>query len=343
MRKIYGLSVAVMMLLASCGTATQQMQILKPGMITLPSDIKRVGVVNRSLPGEGHGFGNFLEGLVSGESIAADREASGKCIRGLAAGLNEGPRLNAVVIEGVDLRGTGTRQWPVSLPWEQVSDICSRFNVDALIALETFDSDMALRESSADVERVINKEKVVVREYYAELLMNVRSGWTIYQPALQEIVDQDAFTDEMRWEESGDSPQKALGSLPSKRELLNESGFFSGTQYAARISPTWVNETRTYYRKANDEFKIAAKFVKQQKWTDAIGIWKRYTVDADPKVAGRACYNMALASEMDGNLVIALEWANRSWQSFGLKQGEFYAQLIEHRIFEQKKLEKQME
>lgn len=343
MRKINIQVALVILTLTSCSTASHQMQILKPAAITLPAEIRQVGIINRSLPEKKKGFENFLEGLVTGETIAADREGSGECLRGLASGLNEGPRFTAVVIEGVDLRGTGTREWPENLQWEQVDDLCKRFKVDALIALETFDSDIALRKSSADVERVIDKKKVKVREYYVELMMNVRSGWTIYQPVGQNMVDQNAFTDEMRWNETGDSPEKALNRLPSKRSAINKSGYFSGRQYAVRISPTWVTENRSYYRKANDDMKIAGKYVKQDRWNDAIAIWKRYTVNSDPKVAGRACYNMALASEVDGNLGLALEWANRAWQQHGLKRSRAYIELLETRIRQQQKLDKQME
>lgn len=343
MRKINIQSTLVILVLTSCSTASHQMQILKPAAIMIPTEIKQVGIINRSLPEKGQGFNNFLEGLVTGESIAADREGSQECLRGLAAGLNEGPRFNAVVVEGVELRGTGTREWPENLRWEEVDEICQRFKVDALIALETFDSDLDLRKSSADVEKVIDKKKVVVKEYNADLRMNVRSGWTIYQPTGQNLVDQNAFTDEMRWNETGDSPSQALGRLPSKRNAINKSAYYSGRQYAVRISPTWVTETRSYFKKANDEFKVAGKFVKRDKWSDAIHIWKKYTVSTDPKVAGRACFNMALASEVEGNLPIALEWANRAWEQHGLKRSRTYSQLLELRIRQQQKLDRQME
>jgi hypothetical protein len=337
------LAIMAAVIISSCSTASHRMQILKPATITLPSEIKQVGIVNRSLPAKGQGFNNFLEGLVTGESIAADKEGSTECQRGLAAGLNQAPRFNAVVIEGVDLRGTGTRQWPEFLRWEEVEELCERFRVDAIIALETFDSNIEIRNSSADVERTIDKKKVIVTEYYADLRMNVNSGWTIYKPAGRQIIDRNSFTDEMRWNESGDSPEQVMSKLPSKRRAINQSGYFSGEQYAIRISPTWVNESRSYYRKENDDFKIAARYVKQENWTEAIAIWKKYTVNADPKVAGKACFNMALASEVDGNLSIALEWANRAWQQHGLKRARNYINLLETRIRQQERLNEQME
>ena len=328
---------------ASCRTASIQVEMLKPATISIPKQIRQVGIINRSLPAKGQGFNNFLEGFVTGESIGADREGSLECMRGLASGLNANPRLTAVLIEGVDLRGTGTAEWPEFLDWQNVNDLCARFRVDAIVALETFDSDIKLRQGSREVERTIEKKKVMVTEFFGDLRLVVRSGWTIYQPEGRQIIDRNAFFDEMEWNKTGTSPEDVMRKFPAKRAAINESGRFSGQEYAMRISPTWMTENRSYFRKANDEFIQAAKYVKQDNWNDAIAIWKRYTSNADQKIAGRANYNMALASEMEGNLTLALEWANRAWQEHGLKKARNYIELLQSRIRQQEMLDKQME
>ena len=339
----YLLLILVPLAFASCRTSSVQVEMLKPATISFPKQIRQVGVINRSLPAKGQGFRTFLEGFVTGESIGADREGSQECMRGLASGLNSNPRLTAVVIEGVDYRGTGTAEWPEFLDWYDVNDLCNRFRVDAIVALETFDSDITLRQGSRQVERTINKKKVMVTEYTGDLRLVVRSGWTIYQPQGRQIIDRNAFFDEMKWNETGTSPDDVMRKFPPKRAAINESGRFSGGKYAVRISPTWKTESRAYYRKANDEFIQAANYVKRGNWSDAISIWRRYARDADPKVAGRANYNMALASEVEGNLSVALEWANRAWREYGLKKARNYIQLLNNRIQQQEMLDKQME
>lgn len=328
---------------ASCRTSSIQVEMLKPATISVPKQVRQVGIINRSLPAKGQGFKTFLEGFVTGESIGADREGSQECMRGLASGLNSNPRITAVVIEGVDYRGTGTAEWPEFLDWYDVNELCTRFRVDAIVALETFDSDIKLRQGSREVERTIDKKKVMVTEYSADLRLVVRSGWTIYQPQGRQIVDRNAFVDEMEWSETGISPEDVMRKFPSKRAAINESGRFSGGKYAVRISPTWMTESRSYFRKANDEFILAAKYVKIGNWNDAISIWRRYARDKDPKVAGRANFNMALASEVEGNLTLALEWANRAWQDYGLKKARNYIDQLKNRIRQQGMLDKQME
>lgn len=339
----YLLLIMVSLAFASCRTSSIQVEMLKPATISFPKQIRQVGIINRSLPAKGQGFNTFLEGFVTGESIGADREGSQECMRGLASGLNANPRLTAVVIEGVDYRGTGTAEWPEFLHWQDVNELCNRFRVDAIVALETFDSDIRLRQGSRQVERTIDKKKVMVTEFTGDLRLVVRSGWTIYQPERRQILDRNAFFDEMEWNETGISPEDVMRKFPSKRAAINESGRFSGGKYAVRISPTWMSESRSYYRKANDEFIQAANYVKRDNWKDAISIWRRYARDVDPKIAGRANFNMALASEVEGNLTLAMEWANRAWQDYGLKKARNYTELLRNRIQQQEMLDKQME
>ncbi|GAB1405083.1 hypothetical protein MASR1M74_22620 [Lentimicrobium sp.] len=319
------------------------MKLLQPAALTLPKEIKQVGLFNRSLPDRGQGFLNVIEGILTGESIAADKEAARECLYGLASGLNNGPRFTAVIISDADLRGSGRRQFPEFLDWEVVDEFCSRYRVDALIALEIFDSNTALRESSADVERVVDKKKIKVKEYYVDALMNVNSGFTIYQPEGRKINDRNLFTDEMSWRGTGDSKDQALARLPSKRRALNQAAAFAGDQYARRISPAWITDSREFYRKANDDFKEAAKWVKRDQWEKAIIIWKKYTKDQDPKIAGRANYNMAVASEVEGNLSLAEEWARRAWSEYGLKKAKNYIPILQTRQYELDRLKQQMD
>ena len=49
------------------------------------------------------------------------------------------------------------------------------------------------------------------------------------------------------------------------------------------------------------------------------------------KAAGRAAYNMAVASEINGNLDLALEWAQKAWTDYGNKKARDYINVIKAR------------
>jgi hypothetical protein len=286
---------------------------------------------------------NVLEGLFTGETIFGDREGSMQCISGLATKLNESPRFNAVGIEGLDLRGTGIRQFPPPLTWMEVTEYCKRFNVDGLIVLEIFDSDIRLEQGEREVEKEVNKQKVKVKEYWAEVDINVNAGWRGYDPVHDQFFDQDIYTDSKSFSGTGETPQKALQNLPDKRLAVNEAAYHAGLRYATRISPTWMDVRRQYYKKGHPLFEMADRYVETKEWDRAQMVWQKAARDSVPEVAGKAYFNLALADEINGELNAAADNAKKSYQEYGIKKALGYYKKIEKRIQDQARLKEQME
>jgi tetratricopeptide (TPR) repeat protein len=318
------------------------MEVLVPAEISISHDIQNVGIINRSLPQDNKKFANILEGLFTGESIYGDREGSLNCMHGLANTLNTSPRFKALIIDGLDLRGTGTRQFPPALEWSQVEKICSDFRVDGLIALETFDSNIGLSQGEYEVEKKVDGQKVKVKEYEAKLNIDVNSGWRIYDPIHKSIADMNIYSFNRRWDKTGKSPDEAMSQLPPKRDAINQTGIYAGEQYGFRISPTWAHVTRNYYSKGQEDLELAKRYVKTDEWDKAIEVWQKLVNNPDHELAGKAAYNMALASEMKGELDIAQEWAKKSYEQYGNKKALGYLKIIEKRIRDQEALKKQM-
>ncbi len=332
-------------LLSSCATSSVSTEILVPADISIPKHIKKVAVVNRSLPDKGEKLSNIIEGFFSGESIKADKEGSENCVNGLVTILNNSPRIEASLVSYPKLKGTGTREWPLTLDWSMVDSICKMYNADALVALETFDSDILYSTGKNIVKRIVDNKEVLEDEFFADLRVNVNAGWRIYDNIDKKIVDQQSFMDEKGWNGKGLKPDEALKNLPNKRNAINAAGVFAGSQYGVRISPTWVHASRIYYVKGKKEngFKTAKLHVKAGNWDKAKIIWENLSKSADQKIAGRACYNMALAYEMEGELAEALVWAKKAFTSYNLKQARYYANILTVRITEQDKLKEQLE
>jgi tetratricopeptide (TPR) repeat protein len=331
--------------ISSCKTKSISVSVLKPAEIFLPSKINTLAVVNRSLPkkGDGSRIVNVLEGLVTGEELFADRNASQKCIAGVADGLLNSPRFKVTLPSGTDdIRGTGTAQFAEPLEWEKVEQICKNYNADALILLETFDSNTSKHFGVQQRKETVNGKEVSYNEHIASLDIDVNSGWRIYYPAEHKIVDQSVFTDRKAWDGKGRSIGEAERNLPTTSFTIEETGYFAGKQYAFRISPMWIWVSRKYFTKANDDFKEARYKVQAKQWEDAAEIWKRYVNDTDTKIAGYACYNMALASEVLGEFDLALDWAQRAYSEYHLKAARDYIYIIEKRIRDQEALKKQM-
>ncbi|NVO19288.1 MAG: tetratricopeptide repeat protein [Bacteroidetes bacterium] len=333
--------IASIAILHSCSTRSVSMQVLVPAAITIPQDINSIAILNRSLPGKDAEFINVLEGFITGESVMADREGSFNCIRGVESRVNTSPRLKAFALETDTYRGTGTRQFPEQLDWETVNSLCAQYKVDAILALETFDSDFSLHKNTSKYKTKVNGREVEKTEYHAKLRVNVNSGWRLYDNIHRKLIDQVNFADSKEWEGTGDNEKAALNNLPSKRHTINESGNYSGIRIADRITPNWHTVNRPYFVRGK-EFKDAKKQVKYRNWDAAIASWKELTRNADPKIAGRACFNMAVAAEQKGDIEAAISWADKAMKEYHIGKARHYSDELYKRKSDELLLKEQM-
>jgi len=336
------LAMAILIFFGACKTAQTSMDVLQPADISVPPHIKSVAVANRSLPGKEDRLLNILEGLITGEQIFADREGSNHCINGLVQSLNSGPRFKAVMATHENLYGTGTRAFAPAIPWALVDSICRAYGVDALILLESFDSNTRIKEGSKDVKRTKDGKEYYEKVFMADLCIDVNSGWRIYDNKNKRIIDQNDYMDGKCWKGEGPNMQAAQRKLPAKRTAINQAGFFSGQQYGMRISPNWIRVNRAYFTKGHDGFKEAKKHVRYNNWEAATQIWENLSREPDPKIAGRAVYNLALAAEMRGELDQAIQHASRALREYRIKEARQYLMILERRKADEYRLDQQM-
>ena len=243
---------------------------------------------------------------------------------------------------GMELKGTGTSSFPIPLDWNEVISICGSYDGDAILSLETFDSD-SRTIIGAPTTRTKKVKGVKIKEirYPATLIMEIQSGWRIYDVKNKKIIDEDIFSEVKEFRAYGSSPENARMNLPSKRRAIQESGLFAGNQYGFRISPMWIKVSRTYYTGKSDDLKLAKSYVKKGDWDAAIDIWKDLVNDPDEKIAKRSTYNMAIASEIKGGLDTAIEWASKA-EKLGEKKAYNYINVLHIRKKNEEKLKQQL-
>lgn len=328
--------------MSSCSTSSVFVNIQRPADITISQDIQNVVVVNRSRPSKENLAGNIVEGLFTGEGIGADGKGSEYCVKGLADMLNSSERFTLKNSGAIELKGTGTTSFPVPLDWNEVKSICGSYDGDALLVLSTFDSDSrTIIGSPVSRTRKVKGVKVKELRYPATLIMDIESGWRIYDANKEQIIDENTFVEVKEFKAWGNSPEEARLNLPVKRIAIKESGVYAGKQYGFRISPIWIRVNRVYYTGKVDEFKMAKSYVKMGDWDEAIALWKPLTKSTDLKVAGKAAFNMALASEIKGGLDAAIEWANKA-HKLGEKKARNYINVLHRRKLDEEKLKKQL-
>jgi len=345
MKYIITFSILLSFIISGCKSSYVTLQVLQPSVITIPEDIQKVAIVNRTRPSEENKTRSIVEGVIQGQGIYADRDGAEDCLFGLRDALSHTGRYSAVIQPtGIDLRGTGTGVFPALLPWDQVQKICTDNSADILIVLEVFDSESRIDPSKGPDITTNNREgrPIIVPTFNANLFTRVTSGWRIYDPKYKRIIDEyktENHTNALAKE--APTPEQAIAKLPLKRDAVKQLGMAEGGRYSTRISPTWINVTRTYYTDDNDEFKKATRMARANDWKGAAEIWKKQTTSADKKIAGRACYNMGVASEVLGNLDAALQWANKSYEEFSNKAALQYTRQLNQRIDDRNRLNQQ--
>ena len=86
----------------------------------------------------------------------------------------------------------------------------------------------------------------------------------------------------------------------------------------------------------------AARYVEADNWERASEIWRQLVDQADPKTAGRAAHNLAVASERLSKLELALQWAEKAYVDFGNKSSRMYMQILRQRLADDELLDYQL-
>ncbi|MFN3402487.1 MAG: DUF6340 family protein [Cytophagaceae bacterium] len=333
----------VLIILSACGRHNVYINVLAPAGINVPQNIKTIAIINRTLPQ--NNVINVIEGVLTGEGLFQDKSGTDQALGGLNSIMSNSPRFSSKMTN-VLMKGSGAGVvFPPPLDWMELENICRQYQTDAVCALETYDSNTDIRTSSRMVDRTDKDGKPVKQlEFTAEQSVRVHLGFRLYDPVNRTIVDQHHFTEVMNWRATGNNELEAIGRLINKRAATDQASYAAGTKYGARISPNWIRVHREYFKKAgkNEEFKTAFRFSAAGNWDAAGQIWYKLSRSSDPKVASKAMYNYAISKEVYGDLEEAKQWAEKSYSIYNLKIGRTYSQQLMHRIFENQRLQQQL-
>ena len=330
--------------MASCKTNELYMNVTEPAPVTLPSYIKKVGVINRSMPTDETKAFDVLDKALSLEGANLDKIGAGESILGLSDELLSNNRFTEVkTLSNIDFRTSGLSQFPSPLSWEIVAQVCKENGTDALFSLEKFDTDTKISYSNRKVDIKTPLGTVPSLEHQANMETIVKTGWRIYDPAekmiLDEYINQESVTSSGR----GINPLLAAAALTGRKDAVNQVSNKAGHGYAFRIIPFRVRVMRDYYVKGTNNFKIARRKAQVGKWDEAGDLWKKETDNSKLKVAGRAAYNMAIINEINGDLDSALKWAQKSYGDYNNKLALRYVHILENRQYKSGVLKMQEE
>jgi hypothetical protein len=352
MRKIYNTTaipvlLIISIILSSCSsTNLLTISVTEPAPVYVPSNIRSIGIVDRSLPSDKNKENiNNLDKILSAEGKNLDKDAARESVVGLFDELINNNRFSEVkIIENVDVRSPGLGVFPAALSWNTIEQICYENNVDAIFVLSFYDTDTKIdyKAVPVEVEGPLGI-KVPAVEHHAAIATLIKTGWRIYDPVNKLIPDEHLVNDEVVSTGIGINPVKAVEAIIGRKEAVLQVSNNIGHYYALRILPYRIRVARRYYVRGTNNFKIAKRRARTGNWDGAAELWDREVLNPKRKVAGRACYNMAVINEINSDLYTAVEWASKSYADYKIRKALRYLNVLKYRIERNIQLQQQME
>ena len=271
---------------------TTQIEIMKPGLFNLPDEINTVAIINRapyrldSVPFQ------YLNAInIETDTLVKYRTLSNNCVDALSGffekegyfGKVNNYRDSLSLINSSNETGLSIIT-PEELFQKTKSDICiflDRFNFN-VVAMYGFDDVVANGAALS--------WSIVIKTDTLSYLYN-QMDTLVYEAADFPLV---------------------LNDHAKLNLLVNNSAEYLGRFFGSKIIPNWLTVERLYYKSGNQNMLLAEKYALNNEWLKAAEIWNKQSKNKNPRMAAKACYNMALACEMEGKLDAAIDWLVQS-------------------------------
>lgn len=320
--------------LSSCSsTNTLTISVQQPAPVNIPSDVTKVGLLNRSLFGDKYKALEVIDNILSAKGKEFDKDGAENMINGCYDELIAINRYKEVkIIEDSLLRNVAPGVMPSSLSWEEVERLCRINTVDVIYVLSFYDTETVM-DNSATKESEAGFAGLFVPNVNnsSRLITSIDAGWRIYDPVNKYILDEYFIKQQVVLQSSGFNPFNTVEILNARKELVMEASKNIGINYAQRILSYYVRVSREYFVRGSDKFIVAKRRARVGDWDGAAELWKEEVNSDKRRIAGRACYNMAIINEINGNLELAMEWASKAYVDYRIKRALDYIEVLQFR------------
>ncbi|MFA9390432.1 MAG: DUF6340 family protein [Prolixibacteraceae bacterium] len=313
----------LLVLLSICAHAQLKkftVEIPNPPKYKISDSIQSFTIMNRSLSNEFQNFNedslqiSFYRKNFDTNYILLDSTVSDTTIQVLGDLLFNSDRYDIVIPVDRNLpRDISYVRTPEPLDWENVNEICETYRTDALIVLENIATRVVTNYRSGNEYNGFNYAKT----HYASMDFYFRAHWRIYDPKSKKIVvDFIMNQDTLFWDNFDYVLTETFNGLPSVKDAAIETGIKIALDFSDIIAPTWTTETRYYYITKNLAVDRSIALAAEGKWPEAYENWLNYSQSGNSSTRSKIMLNLALGSEMNGDIDQAIEWAKKSTSTF---------------------------
>jgi hypothetical protein len=175
-------------------------------------------------------------------------------------------------------------------------NICEKTGADALVILDMFSCFYSYdNPSGTDEAKVITS--------------NI---WSVFYAENQKIIDRHTQIDTLYWSQTDEQGKFKRITIPDKKNAILLAAGLIGKNYYKHILPGWTNVERNFMIVNNPSIKSAVKLAQNGQWADATSIWQSCATDNNKLEKIAALYNLALASEMNGEIQKAIDMTDEA-------------------------------
>lgn len=322
------------MLLFSCQSMNNlTMSVTEPAPVYVPSSLQNIGLLNRSLVSKKNKPLDNIDQILSIEERNLDKEGAEYTIQSIKDTFEKDSQYNTVeIITSEKIENPGLGIFPSALPWETVDMLCKENQLDAIVTLSFYDTDAKVSYKTRTVEKLnAFGIKIPMIEHEATISTHIKAGFRIYDNINKVIRDEITLD---RWITSvgkGINPTKAIEAIVGRKESLLQASTVIGQDYVYRTYPFKIRVTRQYYVKGTNNFEIGKRRAQTGDWDGAAELWEQELNNPKGKIAGRACYNMAIINEINGDLETAMSWASKAYTDYEDKNALRYLNILKNR------------
>ena len=304
MKKLISIPAIVSLLfLCSCVTLNEfPIEVFQPAKITLPAEIKNVTLVSRNMKYLNDTLQNYyskdFKRIKDIVPTNTDSLSVQSCFDSLSVKMQDQKQFKKITVLPVTSLSVKYVK-NINPPSKQlILKISSDTHADALILLDMYSSFYSVYPNPDNGHSIA---KVVTANI-----------WTIYDASKVQILNHTSLVDTLYWDGLDEAENYSASRIPNKKEALKIAAGLAGVKYSKNIVPNWATVYRQTLSCNQIDFKKAAELAKKNKWDEASALWKKYSESTHRRYQMQALFNLAVASEMNGDIEGATELISKA-------------------------------
>lgn len=314
-RETIGLALAFLWLASSCVSYKKfSVEVYKPADYSISKDAKKIALVSRNLKYTTDTLQHYQvrnHHLIKDKvRFNTDSIAVKICLDSLSAKLIARNMFDSVWVVPVNaipvLRTNEIR--PAKAGW--YNTLGEKTSADVLIMLDMFSCFYNQNNEGSGTSANVVTSNI----------------WSIYDVKASKLVDRYSQVDTLYWDSYDENGRYSGIKIPDKINAVSLAAGVIGENYSKHILPDWIKVDRNYLIINQPEFQKAIELAQKDRWDEASIIWQKQLTYSSKQKKIVALYNLALASEMNGDITQAIAFTDEAAK---LSSGVFMASLNE--------------